>query len=478
MIALGKRTPKFAVRKPLLRCSACFMLAGALAGCAQGAPRGPVMRPVGARPQAEVTAVNLSHRALQQVPMTFGEPFLAGDIPKGSTIVAYADGQALPTQADIKARNPDGSVRHAIVTVELPSLGGGASMPLSLRGIPEASAPTGHALSLHDVLESGFDASVEINIAGQPWRLDARDLLQHASSRPCKPYGRECSQWLSGPLVSEWIVGGPLLDAHGKPNRHLAAYFAVRAYGPAPVGRVRVEVIVENDWAYAPDPQNITYDAQITVNGQSPYTVHQLEHYRQARWHKAFWWGKSDPVYARQDSQYLQATRAVPRYENVKISPRVLQAAVQHLQQHCGPMQRCDQTKNMSDAGSQPGIGPLPRWTSAYIVDPSHEAYDWMLANSDALGSYGIHYRDQLTGQPVSVEMHPCATIFEDAEISRCPVAPHAKDSFPHCAAQCKSPLRPNEAHHPSPAYVAYLVTGDWYYLTELKFWADWVVFR
>ncbi len=478
MIALGKRTPKFAVRKPLLRCSACFMLAGALAGCAQGAPRGPVMRPVGARPQAEVTAVNLSHRALQQVPMTFGEPFLAGDIPKGSTIVAYADGQALPTQADIKARNPDGSVRHAIVTVELPSLGGGASMPLSLRGIPEASAPTGHALSLHDVLESGFDASVEINIAGQPWRLDARDLLQHASSRPCKPYGRECSQWLSGPLVSEWIVGGPLLDAHGKPNRHLAAYFAVRAYGPAPVGRVRVDVIVENDWAYAPDPQNITYDAQITVNGQSPYTVHQLEHYRQARWHKAFWWGKSDPVYARQDSQYLQATRAVPRYENVKISPRVLQAAVQHLQQHCGPMQRCDQTKNMSDAGSQPGIGPLPRWTSAYIVDPSHEAYDWMLANSDALGSYGIHYRDQLTGQPVSVEMHPCATIFEDAEISRCPVAPHAKDSFPHCAAQCKSPLRPNEAHHPSPAYVAYLVTGDWYYLTELKFWADWVVFR
>jgi hypothetical protein len=201
-------------------------------------------------------------------------------------------------------------------------------------------------------------------------------------------------------------------------------------------------------------------------------------HYRQTRWHKVFWWGNADPVYARQDSQYLQATRAVPRYENVKISQRVLQKVAQRVQKTCGPMQHCDQTNNMENAGAQPGIGPLPRWTSAYVIDPSHQTYDWMLANSDALGSYGVHRRDQLTGEPVSVDAHPCVTEVKAAEFTRCPVAPHADDRFPRCEGQCKSPWTPNISHHPAPAYVAYLVTGDWYYLEELKFWADWVEFQ
>jgi hypothetical protein len=129
----------------------------------------------------------------------------------------------------------------------------------------------------------------------------------------------------------------------------------------------------------------------------------------------------------------------------------------------------------MSTVGAQAGIGPLPRWTSAYVIDPSHQAYQWMLDNSDALASYGVHYRDQRTGQPVSVDAHPCATLIEAAESAPCPVAPHADDSFPHCTSVCKSPIAPNIAHAPSPAYVAYLVTGDLYYLEELKFWADWV---
>jgi hypothetical protein len=427
-----------------------------------------------------VRAMNLGGTSLQQVPLTFGEPFRNGDIPQGDTIVAYSDGQPLPTQADIKARNPDGSVRHAILTVELPSLSGGASVPLSLRAVAEAGTPGGRDnLSLNDVLRSRFDASVDINIAGQAWHLDARQLLGRAArSLPCKPYGRDCNLWLSGPLASEWIVGGPILDAQGKPNPQIAVYFAVRAYGPAPVSRVRVDVIVENDWAYAAGPQNVTYDAKISVNGQPAYTIEHLEHYRQARWHKVFWWGKSDPVYARQDPQYLQATRAVPRYEDVEISQKVLQKAMQHVERRCSPMKHCDQSKNQANAGAQAAIGPLPRWTSAYVIDPSHRAYEWMLANSDALGSYGIHYRDQRTGEPVSVDAHPCVTLERRAEFSTCPVEPHADDNLPRCKGRCHSPLNANISHHPSPAYVAYLVTGDWYYLEELKFWADWVEFK
>jgi len=428
--------------------------------------------------QATVTAENTSGESLQQVPATFGEPFRAGDIPRGDTVVAYLDGKALPTQTDVKALNRDGSMRHAVMTVLLPALAGRASRPLALRAVTAGSA-TGRNLTLADVLQSGFDASIDLDIAGQSWHLDARTLLQHAAAaHACKPYGRECSLWLDGPLVSEWIVGGPVVGAQGMPQPHVAAYFAVRAYGPAPVSRIRVDVIVENDWAYTPDPQNVAYTAKIQIGDKTAYSVDGLENYRQSRWHKTFWWGKPDPVYVRQDSRWLQATRAVPLYEDVAVSQQVLQDAMRRLPRDCGPMQRCDQTKRMSNVGAQAGIGPLPRWTSAFVIDPSHDAFAWMLANSDALGSYGIHYRDALTGQPISVEAHPCATLIKAAEVSPCTVPPHADDNFPTCKAQCKSPLGANEAHRPAPAYVAYLVTGDWYYLEELKFWADWVVFQ
>lgn len=428
--------------------------------------------------QATVTVQNTASESLRQIPATFGEPFRAGDIPRGDTVVAYVDGKALPTQTDVKARNPDGSVRHAVMTVLLPELRGGTSEPLALRPMA-ASGAAGRSLTLEDLLHSSFDASVDLEISGTPWHLDARTLLQRAAQRhSCKSYGRECSLWLAGPLVSEWIVGGPVIDAHGTAQPHIAVYFAVRAYGPAPVSRVRVDVIVENDWAYSPDPQNVIYTAKIQVGDKTAYSIDGLENYRQARWHKAFWWGTPDPIYVHQDSRWLQTTLAVPHYEDVQVSPQVLREATQRLQRECGPMQRCDQTKRMSNVGAQAGIGPLPRWTSAYVIDPSRQAYDWMLANSDALGSYGIHYRDALTGQPVSVAAHPCATLIKAAEESHCTAQPHANDNFPPCKIQCKTPLGANEAHHPAPAYVAYLVTGDWYYLEELKFWADWVVFQ
>ncbi|HEX7325590.1 MAG TPA: hypothetical protein VF292_09600 [Rhodanobacteraceae bacterium] len=405
--------------------------------------------------------------------MTFGQPFRRGDIPKGDSVAAYLDGKALPIQVNAKATNPDGSLRHAVVTVELPKLSGHASQKLSLRAVPAptASAPT---ITLQDVLASKFDADVTLTIDGTPWHLDARDLLQRVAQQDsCKAFGKACSQWLSGPLVSEWVVGGPLLDAAGNPQKHLAAYFAVRAYGPAPVKRVRVDVVVENDWAYVPDPHNITYNAKVQVGGKTVYSLDNLTQYRQSRWHKHFWWGAPDPVYARLDSRYLQYSLAVPRYEDVP-APAALLAKVP---QECAPMQHCDQTQAMGDTGAQAAIGPLPRWTSAYVIDPTYRAFRWMLADNDALGAYSMHYRDAATGLPLSIVAHPCATTVIPAEVPRCPVAPHGDDRFPRCpkTAECKTPLSVDEGHHPSPAYVAYLVTGDWYYLTELTEWSTWV---
>jgi hypothetical protein len=161
------------------------------------------------------------------------------------------------------------------------------------------------------------------------------------------------------------------------------------------------------------------------------------------------------------------------------------------LRQSCAPLDHCDQTKSMSNVGAQGGIGPLPRWTSVYIVDPDVRAYNWMLANTDALGTYSIHYRDNATGWPVSIEKHPNVTIADWAHAHKVSLQSgtdaerYKADLLSNCVnnavvSKCTTawygtgnPYSWNNAHQPAQSYVPYMVTGDYYYMSELAFGAS-----
>ena len=473
--------PSFFSLKPLngLRISTIIALGFSVAACgAIGATKSSSSESVSSLPSGAITSVvvrNVGGAACREAPVTFGQPFRRGDLPDGETIVGYLGHRALPTQINIKARNPDGSVRHGIITMLIPCQDLNGRARISLTKKKQSRTPVNGALSIQELLRTRFNASLSLNIAGNYWSIEARPLLEEALARGgCNKAGVLCRPWLKGALASEWVVGGPLRSDKGIPNPHLAAYFAVRAYGPPPIRRVRVDVIVENDWAYQPDPHNYHYDATIDIGRKSVFTINQLTHYRDARWHKVFWWGSRDTLYVALNSDYLQASGAVPQYEKVRPSERLLSRVLQK----CPPMKSCNVTPHMGNTGAQADIGPLPRWSSVYVEDPnSYRAFRWMLANADALGSYDIHLREKATGEPVSVERHPCLTTIGPAQLRRCPVPPHANDTLPPCKNDCKSPFVPDESHHPAPAYVAYLVTGDWYYMEELEFWADWVEF-
>lgn len=485
-----KRINEFLVRirRPQrLRIAMLMLLGVALTAC-NGLPA-HTMRLAGAaqsQPAQKKVPGEITHVLISSIgqgkcstaPVTFGQPFVKGDLPAGQTLHAEYNGHTLPTQVNVKARNDDGSVRHAVITIQAPC-GGSDRYVALVKGRTATPSAASRTVSLQDVLNSGFNSGISLDADGKTWHLNARDLLKKVSaSGHCQPSAKIfCTHWLTGPLASEWVVGAPLQDASGNDQQHLAAYFAVRAYGPAPVSRVRIDVVVENDWAYGAQSTNIQYAPTISVSGKPVYAPDAFTHYRQARWHHVAWWGKNSrgPLYAALDPAYLQSTPAVPRYENINLSRKM----VAHVRQHCAPMRSCDQSKHMENTGAQSAIGPLPRWSAAYVIDPNYRIYRWMLANSDALGAYGIHYRTRATGLPLSIEAHPCATTLWPARQKTCKVPPHKDDEFPYCQskAACKTPLNADAAHHPAPAYVAYLATGDWYYASELTFWADWAIF-
>ncbi|TAL87928.1 MAG: hypothetical protein EPN69_17580 [Rhodanobacter sp.] len=446
---------------------------------------------------AVVTDQVISQTAQTQnnVAVTFGQVFKRGDVPRGATLAATFHGQPVTLQVDAKATHPDGSLRHAVLTVMLPSLPGKATLPLVLSTqLPAQPARTATvqagSASLAQLLATSYDAKVSFDVDGKTYRADARALLQAASTaHACKPWDRQCSRWLSGSLASEWVVNGLVTAADGTPNPNLRIYFAVRVYTgvrPGTVGDVRTDIMVENTSAFAPQAQP-QYTATLT-SGSANYTSPALTQYAYTRWHKLLWWNNVQPqVYLRQNTQYIQASKAVSRY--MALIPDEKFLAV--LRQSCAPLDHCDQTKKMGNTGAQAAIGPLPRWASVYILDPDVRAYRWMLANTDALGAYSIHYRDQQTGWPVSLEKHPNVTIVNWVGATQAARQHGAKSArykadllsgctnnavVLHCTKKwygTGNPYTWDNAHQPSESYVPYMVTGDYYYMSELAFGAS-----
>ncbi len=458
---------------------AVLLVAGMIGGCgggqapaAAGTPdsgtSGPDTSgdppPAARQSVAHVTLQNTAGADQAHVTFSFGQPFAPGDLKAGEGLVGVlADGSRLPLQLDVKATHADGSVRHAVVSGVLPKLSASESQTLTLAS---AAAPAVTALpTIADLLKAGFSASVRATVGGVPYSASAETLLAAGGATP----------WLQGPVANEWLVSGPLKDAQGNAHPHLSARFAVRWY--AGQSRAKVDVIVENDWAYEPAPQNFTYDLQVQVGGSTVYNADALTHYHHARWRKSFWWGGEPQLNLQHDIGYLVATRAVPSYDTTLVpSEAGLSALAQRwATTKTGLMAPGIVLPYMPTTGGRPDIGPLPQWAAMYLLSMDARAKAVTLGVGDLAGSWPIHYRDKPTGRPVSLDDHAYMTLLGRPGDT---VNPKTKQSeaFPACGGTCTTApynYAPDSAHQPSLAYLPYLVTGDHYYLEELQFWAN-----
>lgn len=389
---------------------------------------------------ASITSVivDSQSRGSSIVPVTFGQVFARGDVPAGMTVGAH-----VPLQVDIKSRFDDGSLKHAVLTALIRTA---KDKGITLFSVE--STPVEPAVQLSSLLATPFDAEIELKVDSILYRASAREMLENG--RP--------SQWLSGPLVAEWLVGGPVKDPSNREYPHLAAYFHVRYY---PDSGARVDVIVENAWTFVPAPNSFTYDWAIKINGREPVSGTKLTHYSHTRWHKRLWWGEGDPrVYTKLDTEYLQATQAVPNYADLRPSAFYLNEMLQTVE----PTQPGDLRERWGDAGSHDQIAPLPRWIAAYILSGDQRAYNNMLANSDALGAYSLHYRDKRTGRPPTIIDYPTISITD-------PSSSDPRHRLPEDHGL--SPFEHNRSHQPSLSYVPYLVTGDYVHLEALQLHAN-----
>lgn len=404
---------------------------------------------------ATVNVEEVSGASDSGIPITFGHVFRTGDVPAGATLTARTAGGSsvsIPLQVDRKTAHPDGSLRFAVMTAVVPSLA--ASERASIELVSTASGAAGTAVRASDLLATSFDASVSLDVGGTPYSVSARDLLSDASPT-----------WLAGPLVSEWMVAGPVRTAGGAAHPSLTVRFHIRAY--AGLSRVRVDVTVENAQVTAsnPDlPANITYNASVRIGGTEVYTLANFAHYHHARWRKLFWWGSGGApnVHVAHDKSYLMATGAVPNYDQtLAITDAALQnEASAWAAAPKGPGAIGVLNPYMPNVGGRAEIGHLPRFAARYLLTMDRPAArtkplkDSIVGHGDLAGSWPIHLRDAATDLPIQITV--------------------AGGNLWWTGGTSGTPLTPDIAHQPSLAYLPYLLTGDYYYLEEMQFWATW----
>jgi hypothetical protein len=414
-----------------------------------------------------VQLVNTTAAAQTNAAATFGQVFAQGHVLNGETLVGKtASGATVPVQVDVKARHADGSLRHAVITAQLPSIAASGNETVSL--VKGTAAAASAATAPTSLLNNGFTASFTASIGGVQYTASADTLLKSG----------KYTTWLSGPLVNEWIVSAPLKTASGVEHPHLTAQFAIRSYTGS--NSARVDVTIENGWAFQASPQNFTYDAQMLVGGQSVYSQPALTHYHHARWRKVFWWGKASTLNVRHDVKYLLATKALPNYDQSLAIPETAIASSKNYWDTSkkGPMQTGVGVAYMPTTGGRNDLGLMPSWNATYLLTMDQRMKDISLGMSEHAGSWSIHYRDKTTNRPVMLSQYPyMSTIVSGGDTIN--PATGQSEAFPACPATvCTTPMTADNAHQPAFSYVPYLVTGDYYHLEELQFWANFSSFN
>lgn len=429
-------------------------------------PSGPeyVDPAAGATPSTVTAITNLKIQntiATEQrsVPFTVGQVFAKGALmPADGLTGKMSNGSSITLQVDVKATHPDGSVRHALISGVVPVLAASEVRNIDLIKAV-AGSKTGTAPAT--LTNAGFTAGVNINLGGVIYTASADALLKAGTYKT----------WIAGPVATEWLVTSPLKTAAGVAHPHLTARFAVRSY--AGLNKARVDVTIENNWAFEPAPQNFTYDATVLVGGQAVFTQPALKHLHHARWRKVFWWGATPQTEVQHNSKYLVATSALPNYDtSLVISSTALNNLnTRWTNANTAPMGAGLIMAAMPTTGGRPDIGPMPEWSALYLLSMDNRAKKATLGTGDLAGSWPIHYRDKVTDLPVSIATYPYMTLLGGVSDAYNPVAKRS-EAFPACGGDCTTTFKPDSSHQPSMAYLPYVVTGDYYYLEELQFWA------
>jgi hypothetical protein len=422
-----------------------------------------------------VVVTNPTDQVIANLPLQFARPFIEGEITQLPQLKLGE--QLLQTQADVKQRHADGSVRHAIISVVVPQIPAGGSVRLQF--VNQAALPNQTGLTAAQMLSADFDfdAQIKATFAGnQTQTRSARDMLSQG----------KFSYWAQGPVATTVLIADHSVersaDFGSDAHRSVRPLFYA-TFWPG-IQKVQVRFIGEITNTQALQDQS--YDLTLSGGWKNPQQLYQqsaVPHQAMTRWTRQFWLGTPVPVVSlNHQLGYLVRTKLIPNFDTSrKIPESTISARYKSWQTADSSLYGGGQwQKAMATAGGRQEIGIYPAWTVRWLFSGDWRLTEIAMRQAEMSGGWPYHVREgdaertfdeaktvSGLGRILSINQggRPTAwlTRIDWHEIV-------AKDKIIPVAPLGSTRWNPDVAHHPDMSSAQYLLTGDYYFLEQSWF--------
>ncbi|MBI3426506.1 MAG: hypothetical protein HY011_26565 [Acidobacteria bacterium] len=470
-------TGKQSVRKTIIQIvNATAMLLALLCGLASAAW-------AQSNPANFVTIREKAGVTTKQYPIQLGRVFVQGEIPNFPR--AVLNGTGLTTQADVKSRWPDGSVKHAVLTFYLPTLSARSSVTITF--INQTSGNNTGFMSKREMQASklNFDALTELTQGGSV-SASARDMLD----------ADKFEYWNKGSVSTSIILADHSLarafDLGFDANRSVRPLFHATFWPDIRKVRIRFIGEVANTIAL----QDQSYSLKLKLGRTAPQTVYSKANLTQhvaSRWTKEFWLGGAPPaIEINHNLAYLKQTRALPNYDTGRLVPEAALSAAYNDPYNgwaAAPKDLFDRgnlTKLMPTAGGRDEIGPYPTWLVLWLFTGDTRMQEKTFGNAELAAAFPVHFREGLNGRNfdrnsstpalgkvLSLTARPTVFLYAGNDYINYSETVSADKIVP-VGTMTNGGWRPDSAHQPDYFSPLYAVTGDYFFLEEMYFWTAW----
>lgn len=415
-------------------------------------------------PDNWLRVTNVSGQVVLDYPLQFGRCFLPGEVVQFPRVLM--DGAGLPTQANVKNRWPDGSVKFAVIAVVIPELRPGVPVTMTFRDQARRRHLPVAWWALAETFPD-FDASIRLThpTTGAVIEASARQMLEAGAY----------TEWTAGSVAQTLVCcdrsPGRVYDIGWSEHRSFHPWF-VCTFWPG-LGRVRVRYVGEISNSEALEAQQ--YDLlELMLAGLPVYGQAGIAQRYATRWTRTAWYGgEPEPaVNIDHNVSYVAATKLIANYDPA-VAPSDAYAATQY-EGWLGTNRAIGGAgwwqKAMPTTGGRRDIGLAPMWCVMALLSGDWRWREIALGQAELAGAWNRQIRE---GDPTKPGFGRTITCYSRPSLwyldNR--YTPTAADKLNIVGSDTADGWTADDAHQPDPFSVPYLLTGDSYYLDALELW-------
>jgi len=430
--------------------------------------------------QNTMTITNVSGIVQTNYPLRIARPFVKGEIPNYPQV--SINGVAANTQADVKQRYPDGSVKHSLISVIIPTLPVSGSVTLTF-----SNQLSGNNIPLTKTQMRGanfdFDAVMQLTSGNIKKTVSARTMLING----------DYTYWAQGQIATTILLGD-----NSTKRKYDLGFDAYRPFRPQyevtfwPIIN-KVDVRFIGEVCNTIEQEDMQYQLVLSTDSASPqmvYTNNSIYHNASSRWTKEFWIGGTPDsmININHNIKYLTQTPFIANFDtSIVIQESDITSLENDGYQNWKSLPHDMYQKGlwatvMGEAGGRAEIAPLPQWSVMWLYSGDWRMAQIALQSADIVAANIAQLREgDSTKRLLPNDPSGTGLGFPVAITNRASVGftngyqwGNGKDMILQVGTIIDTSIWIFDvAHQPDAFSAQYILTGQHWYLEESQFWAS-----